>query len=412
MRRLADDPGAIDLPPRVSVFGATRLDHDQVRVLTALAQHRDVHLWLPHASPALWDAVTDDLARRPPAIGPRSSDRTAALIRHRLLGYLGRDSRELQIMLTATGPIGTDRHHPAPPSEPAGPARLLARLQADLTANTDPPAGLPRPPLDPTDGSVQIHASHGPDRQVEVLREVLVGLLADDPTLEPRDIVVMCPDIERFAPLISAAFGLDTEDDRAEHPGHRLRVRLADRSLRQLNPLLAVLSRVLDLADSRVTVSSLLDLAAYPPVARKFAFSEDDLDRLNRLVVDSGVRWGLDGPHRRPYGMADFRQNTWAAGLDRLLLGVAMDEDGDHFIGTALPLDDVDSSDVDLIGRLAELVGRVRQFVDATAGRQTLADWITLARSIIDGLTATTPTESWQASHSYAQLARLGAAAT
>ena len=58
---------------------------------------------------------------------------------------------------------------------------------------------------------------------------MLVGLLADDATLEPRDMVVMCPDIETFAPLIAASFGLDTPDAQAEHPGHRLRARLTDR---------------------------------------------------------------------------------------------------------------------------------------------------------------------------------------
>ena len=55
---------------------------------------------------------------------------------------------------------------------------------------------------------MQVHACHGPARQVEVLREVLLGLLADDPTLEPRDILVMCPDIEAYAPLVEAAFGM------------------------------------------------------------------------------------------------------------------------------------------------------------------------------------------------------------
>ena len=63
--------------------------------------------------------------------------------------------------------------------------------------------------------------------------------------------------------------------------------------------------------------------------------------------------------------MDDFGQNTWAAGLDRLLLGVAMDETGQHFLGTALPLDDVDAADVDLVGRLAECLSRVRS---VTAG--------------------------------------------
>ena len=39
--------------------------------------------------------------------------------------------------------------------------------------------------LDPADRSVQVHACHGPARQVEVLREVLLGLLADDPPGQP-----------------------------------------------------------------------------------------------------------------------------------------------------------------------------------------------------------------------------------
>ena len=195
-----------------------------------------------------------------------------------------------------------------------------------------------------------MHAAHGPERQVEVLRELLVGLLDDDPTLEPRDIVVLCPDIERFAPLISAAFGLADDDTETEHPGHRIRVRLADRALRRVNPLLAVLAQVLDLAGSRLDASAVLDLCAQPPVARRFSFTADDLDRLAELVAASGVRWGLDADYRKSYGLEHLGQNTWAAGLDRMLLGVTMDEEGNHFIGTALPLDEVDSSDVELVG--------------------------------------------------------------
>ncbi len=86
---------------------------------------------------------------------------------------------------------------------------------------------------------MQVHSCHGPARQIEVLREVLLGLLADDPTLEPRDILVMCPDIETYTPLITAGFGLGdaTPGSRGAqisigaHPAHKLRVRLADRAL-------------------------------------------------------------------------------------------------------------------------------------------------------------------------------------
>jgi exodeoxyribonuclease V gamma subunit len=257
---LRDRPGVVDLPNRLSVFGATRLEPDLVAVLAALAASREVHLWLPAPSPALWRKVAEHLERAgAPVSRRRAADRTEELVAHRLLAYLGRDARSCSSACGERADL-TDDHLAPPPGPP--PATLLQQLQADIAADSPPRPVADRPVLDPADRSVVLHAAHGPDRQVEVLREVLVGLLADDPSLEPRDIVVMCPDIEAFAPLIAAAFGLDTAEAEAEHPGHRLRVRLADRSLRQLNPLLAVISRLVRLADGRMPASAILDLCA------------------------------------------------------------------------------------------------------------------------------------------------------
>jgi exodeoxyribonuclease V gamma subunit len=409
LARLRLAPETSDLPERLSVFGATRLDPDHLLVLTALAEHRDVHLWLAHPSPALWASVGFTRRRNgisPPHMSRRAEDATEALVSNRLLAYLGRDVRELQLALTAISADARDLHHQA--LESTQPTSLLGWLQSDIAGNRSP-RHEERPLLAETDQSVQFHACHGPDRQVEVLREVLVGLLADDVSLEPRDIVVMCPDIENFAPLIAASFGLDTPEAQAEHPGHRLRVRLADRSLRQLNPLLAIVSRLVALADSRVGASALLDLCAAPPVARKFGFSTDDQERLRDLVPRAGVRWGFDAAHRRRFEMGEFRQNTWAAGLERLLLGVTMDETDMHFIGTTLPLDDVDAGDVDLVGRLAELVARVRLLI-LRCNTQPLGAWVELFKEAIELLAAVPPTESWQVSHAHRELGGLALA--
>jgi exodeoxyribonuclease V gamma subunit len=391
---LRTDPAAADLPDRLSVFGPTRLTRDQLTVLSALAEHRDVHLWLPHPSPVLWDAVAPFAAQA--AASPRRTDPTAVLPRHPLLASLGRDSRELQLLLSGAETQVEHHHHPMRDR----PSTLLGRLQSDIARDQmSPPAR-----LSADDSSLQIHACHGPARQVEVLREVLLGLLEDDPTLEPRDVLVMCPDIEGYAPLISAAFGLSDEGE-ADHPGHRLRVKLADRSLRQTNPLLGTISALLELADARVTASQVLDLAASAPVRRRFRFDDEDLELLRDWVVRTGVRWGVDAAHRSPFKMSQVAQNTWQTGLDRLLLGATLSEDEARWLGPALPLDDVDSNDVDLAGRLAELLDRLADVLASLNREQPLTEWLTALTNAVDALTAVTDQDAWQQTQARRELA-------
>ena len=85
------------------------------------------------------------------------------------------------------------------------PSTLLGRLQHDLRANRAPDATLAD---QPGDDSVQFHSCFGAIRQVEVLRDALLHLLARPGSdLTEDDIVVLCPALDRFAPLIEAAFG-------------------------------------------------------------------------------------------------------------------------------------------------------------------------------------------------------------
>ncbi len=111
--RLRDAPGTSPLPARLSVFGVTRLDPDHQQVLAALAEHHEVHLWLPHAVARVVDGHRCRLRRTTASSWPTGRRPTTALARHPLLGYLGRDSRELQIGLAATGVVTSDRHYPA-----------------------------------------------------------------------------------------------------------------------------------------------------------------------------------------------------------------------------------------------------------------------------------------------------------
>jgi exodeoxyribonuclease V gamma subunit len=398
--RLREEPGLVALPARVSLFGLTRLPAGHLKVLRALAVGRDVHVFMLHPSPALWDRV----AALGPRVVRRREDTTATVPANRLLASWGQDAREMQLVLA--GAEHEDHHHPV---EHKG-GTLLARLQADVRDDRWPPgAPLPgeedgRPRLERADRSVQVHACHGRARQLEVLRDAILHLLEEDPTLEPRDVIVMCPDIETFAPLIQATFGAGevAEDDDeleavpADVRPPDLRVRLADRSLRQTNPVLGVVARLLDLVDERLTASQVLDLADQEPVRRRFGLNDDDLARIEDWVAASGIRWGLDAPHRAPFKLDALAAGTWRAGVDRLLVGVTMTEEEQRLFAGVLPLDDVDSGAIDVAGRFAEFVDRVQASVDALSAPTTVRGWAAAIAAAADALAATTERDAWQ----------------
>lgn len=402
--RLRSEPALVELPARVCLFGLTRLAPGYVQALEALADARDVHLLLLHPSPVLWGKISAQREDRgAPRLRRQDTEPRAA---NRLLASWGRDSRELQLVLA---PAAAAVHHL--PLQELGPDTLLKRVQADIRGDLAPP-GIPLPGADDRrlelsvdDDSIAVHACHGRARQVEVLREALLHLLQADPTLEPRDVIVMCPDIETFAPLIQATFGAGPaarEEEDAElgvaekAPRIDLRVRLADRALRQTNPVLAVIAQLLELAAQRVTASQVLDLADSRPVRHRFAFDDEDLARLADWVNASAIHWGLDAEHRRTYKLDAVEAGTWRAGLRRLLLGITLSESGQRLYERVLPVDDVDSGSIDLAGRFAEYVDRLGTALDGLSGSRTVPEWISALRRAADALTATRDWEAWQ----------------
>ena len=217
-------PGPSDLPPRISLFGHTRMPATEIELLrraghpprpppVAAAPQRPT---CGSGSPTWRDRRRACSTTATAGSGTRCSPRSAATSASSSAAW----ARPARTARTSRSPRA------------ALPETLLGWLQADLRADAVRRQGRA---LADGDRSVQVHRCHGPARQVQVLREVLLGLLEDDPSLEPRDILVMCPDIENYAPLITAAFGLGDVVE-GGHPAHRLRVQLADRSLAAHQP--------------------------------------------------------------------------------------------------------------------------------------------------------------------------------
>lgn len=410
LRQVTD--GEIDplLPERLALFGLGVLPGGAsfLELADALGGRRDVYLYLLEPSPSLAASVRS--ADRP-RTRLRADDRSADLVAHPLLRSWGRLSRETSVLLGQAGAaqwdltsVGGDD---VPTDRLADDGSLLGRLQGALRANRPPdPFLVPAP----DDASVQFHACHGATRQVEVLRDALLHALADpELDLTEDDVVVLCPDLERFAPLLEAVFG-PSADQRAAHEGGApaLRYRIADRSLRAANPVLEATAALLDLVAGRFDAPSVLDFIALPPVRHRFRFTEDDLARIDDWVEAAAVRWGLDGEHREGWAVpAQLVANTWRAGLDRLLVGSTVHTSGlDLVVGDVVPLASW-GDEVDLAGRLAELVARLADLVEASTSPRPVAEWLRVVADAADALFSVPPAEVRQTESLHATLSQL-----
>jgi exodeoxyribonuclease V gamma subunit len=307
------------LPPRLAVVGQSILTAELGPVLSAVARQAEVTVMLLSPSAQASVAAAQSVAQS--SVGPggasswafRRKDRpldraTPGQSGHPLVNGWGRRPLESALLLGAGGVVPTLLRRPGRalaettpllPAEVHTPVTLLGRIQADVRADAPPAGDHPGPVPDP---SLQIHAAPGRTRQVEVLRDVVLGLLRDNPDLAEDEIAVLCPQLEEFAPVITAVLGPTAR--RGEQPDGvpTLRYTLVDRDARSFNPVLAAMQTMLDVMPGRFDTGSVRDLLHSPAVRARFDLDENDLGLLSEWIDDAGVRWGLDGDQRRPWG--------------------------------------------------------------------------------------------------------------
>ena len=353
------------LPARVIVFGISSLPAQALEALAGLARFSQVLLCVHNPCRHHWaDIVADkDLLRHeykrqsrkqgmPVTLDPEALHQHA----HPLLAAWGKQGRDYINLLDS---------HDDPNSyrsafkdgridlfSESEPRNLLNQLQDDILELR--PLDETReswPSVDPrADRSIRFHVAHSAQREVEVLHDQLLARFSKEPELRPRDVIVMVPDIDSYAPHIRAVFGQLDRDDRRFIP-----FTLADQGQRGREPLLIAVEHLLKLPDSRFPVSEILDLLDVPALRARFRIQERDLATLHRWIEGAGIRWGLNGRQREALGLPEsLEQNSWHFGLKRMLLGYAVGG-GSAYEGIE-PYDEIGGLDAALIGPLVALI--------------------------------------------------------
>lgn len=379
------------LPRRIVVFGISSLPAQTLEALAAMARFSQVILCVNNPCQYYWgDIVSDrDLARRhqrkkgmPAVLSEEELHQHA----HPLLAAWGKQGRDYIALLNEhdnpdayTGyfrakQLQVDMFHEE------STASLLAQLQSDIL-HLRPllESSSLWPPVDPQqDESVCFHVAHSPQREVEILHDQLLDRFSRFPGLQPRDVIVMVPEIDHYAPHIQAVFG----QYRPDEPGY-LPFAVSDQGQRGQEPLLIALELLLQLPELRMTRANLMTLLDVPALRERFGIGENDVPLLQRWMEGAGVRWGLTASQRSGFGLsAELQQNTWAFGLRRMLAGYAMGEGAT--LGDIEPYAEVAGLEATALGPLYQLFGKLCKLEQKLRQPASPEDWVGIMKKALE----------------------------
>lgn len=352
------------MPSRVIVFGISSLPEQTLEAFRALGRFCQILLCVSNPCRYYWadiiehkELLRSQRRRHPDKLPPSFSDEELHLHANPLLAAWGKQARDYIGLLS-----GVDEPEQYQQwfqridlfedciSEQT-PATLLQQVQQAILDLQPLPVTAELRPKIQSDQSLVFHMAHSPQREVEILHDQLLALMNDaEQPLQSRDVIVMVPDIDRYAPHICAVFGQIDGDDPRYIP-----FSVSDQHERGRNPLLIALEQLLHLPQARFGVGDLLDWLDVPAIRRRFAIDDAHLPTLGRWIQEAGIRWGLHAEHRQALGMpAALEQNTWHFGFRRMLLGYAVGSD--HVWGDIQPYDEIAGLDAALLGPLIELI--------------------------------------------------------
>ena len=386
------------LPKRISIFGISALPAQMVEALAALSKFTQVMIYVHNPCQYHWLDIIEgkQLLRHEYRRQKKKINRLQIQDLHQhghpLLAAWGKQGRDyINLLDSYDDPnsyqqrFGLINGAKIDLYETPDTNTLLGQLQDDiLELRALPETRSQWPAIDITkDHSIRFHIAHSPQREIEILHDQLLELFNTDNTLRPRDIIVMVPNIDQYTPFIQAVFGqIDKHDNRY------IPFALSDRNKRNIDPLLIALEYLLQLPDSRFTVTDILDLLDVPAIREKFNWQEQDLPILHRWIHQAGIRWGLNTKQRNNLGLyQSSEQNSWFFGLRRMLLGYAMGKTQQPWQNIQA-FDEIGGTQANLIGSLVQFIAILDELQQKLSQQWLPLEWASLLRQLLEQLFA------------------------
>lgn len=387
----------------VHLFGLSFLSHVKHQFFSYLSQKIPVHFWLLSPCQIFWGDIHSDKERirllrfwKKAGVKDQQLVELDKLLRDRnpLLANFGRLGKHLVEEMENAEFIDAEYEashavlsHPDfeehfPEETQADISKesltLLDAIQADMLVLRNPSSAIE---LNAHDRSIQVHAAPSKLREVEIVYQALLRVIHESAdSIEPKDILIMAPEINDYAPFIRKVF---------ENSFSQLPCQIMDLTLLSHGELAQNFLYLLNLSQSKWESEAILKLLSFGPFRKKWLLNEEDLSKLTRWVETFRIRWGFSKDHRNDLLIKEgfsplldtSSEGTWEKGLDNLLLSAIMasSENEEEMLELETPLfhRSLELASSELLGRFIQLLQQIKEDLKPLSenNEKELSEW-------------------------------------
>lgn len=368
------------VPERICLFGFSQLTFltaPYLRLLQQLSTRTPIHLFALNPCEQYWlDIETEQtIAQKERQFQAKKPQETIELhyeVGNPFLASFGKTGREFfQFVSDLDLQENHDSLFVAPQSD-----TLLAQMQKDILRLKEPKASFS---FSETDTSIRIQSCPNELREVEVLFHSLLWMFETMPHLKPWEICVMAPAIDPYVPYIKAVFGEVSEEK------HQMPYSILGQTYSQESVYIQVFFLLLDLPQSRLHVSEVLNLFEFRPIIEGFNLDEADLQLFRRWIREASIHWGQNATHQQQMGLPEIPENTWEFGINRLLLSYASGTlNKEELFFQWVPACEIRESEFETFGHFLSFFDYLHQWCNEARKTHTLSEWERLLRQLLE----------------------------
>ena len=242
---------------------------------------------------------------------------------------------------------------------------VLGYLQADILHLRQRAVDSPKICLESDDNSLVLHATHGPLREVQIVKNQILSFLNANKTANFDQIVIMVSDLERYSPYFHSVFLSDINP---------LPFHIAERRSLDASSVKIALLNLLSMKSMGFTRSSIVDCLKLPAVSRAFGLT--DIPLVEQLLDDLSVHFGLADKDWETLG-EHVVSMAFEQGMTRLMASFCLPAaySDDLIVG-------VDEQVADQAGRLCEFIDRL-DLLQRLNTDKSAVHWVDTIESLI-----------------------------